>query len=85
MNSDRAIQFRRWATNILKKFSKKGYIIDKKRMELLEHSELYSDSSITVRIYNLNTNKECEHRGEIVLNTPLPVDNKKGYIRNKKR
>jgi hypothetical protein len=32
-NSNRAIQFRRWATNILKEFSKKGYIIDKKRME----------------------------------------------------
>lgn len=33
VNSDRAIQFRRWATHILKEFSKKGYIIDKKRME----------------------------------------------------
>lgn len=33
VNSDKAIQFRRWATNILKEFSKKGYIIDKKRME----------------------------------------------------
>ena len=33
VNSGRAIQFRRWATNILKEFSKKGYIIDKKRME----------------------------------------------------
>ena len=32
VSSDRAIQFRRWATYILKKFSKKGYIIDKKRM-----------------------------------------------------
>ncbi len=32
VNSDRAIQFRRWATCILKEFSKKGYIIDKKRM-----------------------------------------------------
>lgn len=31
-NSERAIQFRRWATYILKEFSKKGYIIDKKRM-----------------------------------------------------
>ena len=30
-NSDRVIQFRRWAY-ILKEFSKKGYIIDKKRM-----------------------------------------------------
>ena len=33
VNSDRAVQFRRWATNILKEFSKKGYLIDKKRME----------------------------------------------------
>ena len=33
VNSDRAIQLRRWATNVLKEFSKKGYIIDKKRME----------------------------------------------------
>ena len=33
VNSDKAIQFRRWATNILKEFSKKGYIIDKKRMK----------------------------------------------------
>lgn len=32
VNSNRAIQFRRWATYILKEFSKKGYIIDKKRM-----------------------------------------------------
>lgn len=32
VNSERAIQFRRWATYILKKISKKGYIIDKKRM-----------------------------------------------------
>ena len=32
VNSDRAIQFRRWATHILKEFAKKGYIIDKKRM-----------------------------------------------------
>ena len=30
-NSDRAIQFRRWATYILKEFSKKDYIIDKKK------------------------------------------------------
>lgn len=27
------MQFRRWATNVLKEFSKKVYIIDKKRME----------------------------------------------------
>ena len=33
VNSDRAIQFRRWSINVLKEFAKKGYIIDKKRME----------------------------------------------------
>lgn len=33
VNSEKAIGFRRWATSILKEFSKKGYIIDKKRME----------------------------------------------------
>ena len=33
VNSDRAIQFRRWATYVLKEFSQKGYILDKKRME----------------------------------------------------
>lgn len=33
VNSDRAIQFRRWVTQIIKEFSKKGYIIDKRRME----------------------------------------------------
>lgn len=32
VNSDKAIQFRRWATYILKEFSKNGYIIDKRRM-----------------------------------------------------
>lgn len=32
VNSDRAVQFRRWATYVLKEFSRKGYIIDKKRM-----------------------------------------------------
>lgn len=33
VSTDRAIQFRRWSTNVLKEFSKKGYVIDKKRME----------------------------------------------------
>ena len=33
VNSERAIDFRRWATSVLKEFAKKGYIIDRKRME----------------------------------------------------
>lgn len=33
VNSLRATQFRRWATNILKTFTIQGYVLDKKRME----------------------------------------------------
>ena len=33
VNSIRATQFRRWATNVLKQFTIRGYVIDKKRME----------------------------------------------------
>lgn len=32
-NSDRAIQFRNWATNVLKTFAIKGYVLDKERMK----------------------------------------------------
>lgn len=32
-NSVRATQFRQWATNVLRQFSIRGYVIDKKRME----------------------------------------------------
>lgn len=33
INSIRATQFRRWATQVLKQFAVKGYVIDRKRME----------------------------------------------------
>jgi len=33
VNSVRATQFRQWATQILRKFAIKGYVLDKKRME----------------------------------------------------
>ena len=33
INSIRATQFRRWATQILKQFAVRGYVIDRKRME----------------------------------------------------
>ena len=33
VNSDRAIAFRTWAINVLKEFSIKGYVLDKKRLE----------------------------------------------------
>jgi len=33
VNSVRATQFRQWATNVLKEFAIKGYVIDKERME----------------------------------------------------
>lgn len=31
-NSERAIQFRQWATKVLETFTKQGYVLDKKRM-----------------------------------------------------
>ncbi|MDR1196943.1 MAG: virulence RhuM family protein [Candidatus Nomurabacteria bacterium] len=33
VNSEQAVNFRRWATGVLKEFARKGYIIDRKRME----------------------------------------------------
>lgn len=33
VNSTRATQFRKWATNVLKNFAIKGYVLDKKRLE----------------------------------------------------
>jgi len=33
VNSVQAIDFRRWATSVLKDFAKKGFVIDRKRME----------------------------------------------------
>jgi hypothetical protein len=33
VNSDRAIQFRQWATGVLRDFSIKGYVLDKARLE----------------------------------------------------
>ena len=32
-NSDRAIQFRKWATSVLKDFSIRGYVMDKERLK----------------------------------------------------
>ncbi len=33
VNSDRAIQFRQWATNILRDFAIRGYVLDKERLK----------------------------------------------------
>ncbi|MCK5296765.1 MAG: virulence RhuM family protein [Alphaproteobacteria bacterium] len=33
VNSKRATQFRQWATNVLREFAVKGYVMDKKRLE----------------------------------------------------
>ena len=33
VNSRRATQFRQWATRVLREFSVKGYVMDKKRLE----------------------------------------------------
>lgn len=54
VNSDMAIQFRRWSINVLKEFAKKGYIIDKKRMEngTNELEELTKWKNFGNRCYN---------------------------------
>ena len=40
VNSVRATQFRQWATNVLREFAIKGFVLDKKRLDLfLEFSE----------------------------------------------
>ena len=36
VNSKRGIQFRKWATNILKDYMLKGYVVNQKRLEYLE-------------------------------------------------
>ncbi len=33
VNSIRATQFRQWTTSVLREFSIRGYVLDKKRME----------------------------------------------------
>ena len=55
-NSDRAIQFRRLATYILKEFSKKGYIIDKKRMAngLFFDEDYYDSLLVEIREIRLS-------------------------------
>ena len=43
VNSIRATQFRRWATNVLKTFTIQGYVLDNERMKndlLVEESNL---------------------------------------------
>lgn len=59
VNSDRAIQFRRWAINVLKEFSKKGYIIDKKRMEngTFFDEDYYEVSDFSFESNNFNKEK----------------------------
>ena len=70
-NSDRAIQFRRWATNILKEFAKRGYIIDKKRMEYG-----YNVTSADISKIALKKVKEFNNTIEIDMRRKLPfLDN----------
>ena len=60
VNSDRAIQFRRWATNILKEFSKKGYIIDRRRMEngaFFDEDYYDSKAPTTIKFFKKVQNK----------------------------
>ena len=60
-------------------------VTEETRRNVLEHPELYRDLSVRTRMGNFYTDEEWEQRRDKVLNTSLPADNKKGYIRKKKR
>lgn len=49
-NSKRAIEFRKWATNILKNYLLKGYAINKKR--LVEAQEKFQELKDAIRVIN---------------------------------
>lgn len=77
VNSDRAIQFRRWAIYILKEFSKKGYIIDKKRMENgIFFDEDYFESLLAeIREIRLSERRFCQKITDIYA-TSIDYDRK---------
>ena len=64
VNSDKAIQFRRWSTNILKEFSKKGYIIDKRRME----NGAFFDTNNINKFVTMNDYNNVEETSESFIN-----------------
>ncbi len=78
VNSDKAIQFRRWATHILKEFSKKGYIIDKKRMANgAFFDEDYYDSLLAENIYA--TSVDYDSKSPTTIKFFKKVQNKMHY------
>jgi len=60
-------------------------VTEETRRNVLEHPELHKNLSVRARMGNFYTDEEWEQRRDKVLNTSLPGDNKKGYIRKKKR
>ena len=49
VNSERAIQFRQWATKVLSTFTNQGYVLDKQRLiEASENPELHPDLVVRV-------------------------------------
>ena len=60
VNSDKAIQFRRWSINVLKEFAKKGYIIDKKRME---NGIFFDEDYFESLLAEIRANSEKEYMG----------------------
>ncbi len=77
VNSDQAVQFRRWAIYVLKEFSKKGYIIDKKRMENgIFFDEDYFDSLLAeIREIRLSERRFYQKITDIYA-TSIDYDNK---------
>ena len=64
VNSIRATQFRRWATQVLSQYTQKGYVIDRKRMEngAFLDEDYFEELSFERRIRRFKPNCECYSR-----------------------
>ena len=82
INSERAVQFRTWATKVLETFTKQGYVLDKSRLingqifdeDYFEHliAEIQETSNVTYRIYDFNRKDKNGNTRE--LHTELSKD-----------
>lgn len=58
-NSERATQFRQWATKVLEKFAKQGYVLDKNR---LENGKIFDDDYFDALISEIQEIRASERR-----------------------
>ena len=99
VNSIRATQFRRWATNILKTFTIQGYVLDKERMKNgsfidKDYFEKLLDEIREIRLSERRfyqkitdiyaTSVDCDQKSPITIDFFKKVQNKMHYAVSKK-